>query len=104
MPALEVAVGVLLIAGLGLRMVAAVSLLLLLAFIAGIASVWARGLSIDCGCFGGGGANQDATASYPWEIARDFGLAVLSALLVMWPTSRLSLDTLLLPPLPDIES
>lgn len=104
LPALEVAVGVLLIAGLGLRVVAAVSVLLLVAFVVGIASAWARGLRIECGCFGGGGQAANATAAYPWEIARDTVLAALSALLAVWPRSRLSLDNLLLPPLPDPES
>jgi uncharacterized membrane protein YphA (DoxX/SURF4 family) len=104
LPALEVAVGILLVAGLGLRVVSFVSTLLLLAFIVGIASAWARGLRIECGCFGGGGAAANATSAYPWEIARDVGLAALSAFLVVWPDSRLSLDTLLLPRLVDSES
>jgi uncharacterized membrane protein YphA (DoxX/SURF4 family) len=104
LPALEVAVGILLVAGLGLRVVSLVSTLLLLAFIVGIASAWARGLRIECGCFGGGGAAGNATSAYPWEIARDVGLAALSAFLVVWPDSRLSLDTLLLPRLVDSES
>ncbi len=46
-----------------------------MAFIIGIASVWARGITIDCGCFGGGGYDADAASQYPWEIARDVGLA-----------------------------
>lgn len=102
LPALEVAIGVLLIAGLGLRVVATASLVLLLAFLVGIASAWARGLRIECGCFGGGGGGEtaSATAAYPLDIARDVALAVLSAALAVWPRSRLAVDTLLLPPIP----
>ena len=47
--------GALLLAGLLTRGAAAVAGLLMLVFVAGIASAWARGLSIDCGCFGTGG-------------------------------------------------
>ena len=71
------------------------SALLFVAFIIGIASAWARGLSIDCGCFGGGGQIPDAAAKYPGEIARDVGLLALSAWLVVRPRSRLALDTVL---------
>ena len=66
-------------------------------FIIGIASVWARGITIDCGCFGGGGYDADAASQYPWEIARDVGLLVLSAYLVWLGRTRLALDNLLFP-------
>ena len=56
---------------------------MLAAFIIGIASAWARGLQIECGCFGGGGTVEDATSKYPWEIARDVGLLLLSGALVI---------------------
>jgi uncharacterized membrane protein YphA (DoxX/SURF4 family) len=97
LPVLEVAVGLLLIVGLGTRVVAALSAVLFLAFVVGIASAWARGLQIDCGCFGGGGFRADATAQYPWEIARDIGLLALSVALVVRPRTALSLDDRLLP-------
>jgi uncharacterized membrane protein YphA (DoxX/SURF4 family) len=95
LPALEVVVGVLLIVGLGTRVVAGVSALLQAAFIIGISSAWARGLQIDCGCFGGGGTVEDATAAYPWDIARDVGLFILSGLLVIFPQTALRVDSLL---------
>ena len=47
--------GLFLLAGLLTRWVAGAALVLLVVLIAGIAQSWARGLSIDCGCFGGGG-------------------------------------------------
>jgi uncharacterized membrane protein YphA (DoxX/SURF4 family) len=105
LPALEMVIGALLVLGLGLRLVSLLSALLLLAFIIGISSVWARGIEIDCGCFGGGGEAVNATAKYPWDIARDVGLFVLSALMFVWPRSRLTLDGVILPPIeePEIE-
>ena len=95
LPVVEVVVGVCLVLGLLTRGTAAVSALLFVAFIIGIASAWARGLSIDCGCFGGGGVIPDAAEKYPGEIARDVGLLALSLWLVVRPRTRLALDTLL---------
>ena len=97
LPVVEVVVGLLLVAGLLTRPAAVVSSLLLVAFVVGIASAWARGLSIDCGCFGGGGFDADAREEYPSEIARDVGLLAASAWLVVRPASWLSLDTRLFP-------
>jgi uncharacterized membrane protein YphA (DoxX/SURF4 family) len=97
LPILEVVVGVLLVAGLLTRPAAVVSGLLFVAFIVGIASVWARGISIDCGCFGGGGYDPDAASHYPWEIARDVGLLLLSAYVAWQGRTRLALDTVLFP-------
>jgi uncharacterized membrane protein YphA (DoxX/SURF4 family) len=95
LPVIEIVVGVCLVLGLLTRGAAVVSALLFIAFIIGIASVWARGINIDCGCFGGGGADPDAASSYPWEIARDAAL-LLASLFVAWlPSTRLALDNLL---------
>jgi uncharacterized membrane protein YphA (DoxX/SURF4 family) len=95
LPLLELAIGLLLVAGLAVRVAASVSLVLLTAFLVGIASAWTRGLQIDCGCFGGGGEVGDATAAYPWDLARDVGLAIAAAFLVIRPASALSLDRVL---------
>jgi uncharacterized membrane protein YphA (DoxX/SURF4 family) len=95
LPVVEIVVGLLLVLGLLTRAAAVVSSLLFLAFIVGIASAWARGLQIECGCFGGGGTSADAADDYPWEIARDVGLLALSLWLVWRPQSRFSLDALL---------
>ena len=97
LPVVEVIVGLLLVAGLLTRPAAVVSSVLFVAFIVGIAAAWSRGLSIDCGCFGGGGFDMDAREKYPWEIARDVGLLAASAWLVVRPASRFSLDSLLFP-------
>lgn len=98
LPILEVLLGVCLLIGLLTRAAAVLSVLLLAAFIAGIASAWARGLSIECGCFGGGaGPAENAQAQYPWEIARDVGLLLLSAWLVWRPRTPWAVDRRLLP-------
>ena len=100
LPAVEIVVGLALVAGALTRGTAVASSLLQLAFIIGISSAWARGLQINCGCFGNGGFNADATSQYPWEIARDVGLLLLSLWLVWRPRTRLAVDALLFRPLP----
>lgn len=93
LPFVELALGVLLLAGLATRISAGVSAALLVVFIAGIASAWARGLAIDCGCFGSGGqlaAGQ--TPSYLPEILRDLGFLVLAGFLLIWPRTPFSVD------------
>lgn len=99
LPLLEAVVGVLLLLGLGTRLAAWITGGLLILFIAGITSAWARGLSIDCGCFGGGGdvLATGKTWRYTSEILRDTGLLVLAIWLARFPTSHLALDRLLDP-------
>lgn len=97
LPAVELVVGLALVVGAFTRGAALVSALLFVAFIIGIASVWARGIEIDCGCFGGGGPKEDAASSYPWEIARDAGLLAASCYLVVVRRTRLAVDNLLFP-------
>jgi uncharacterized membrane protein YphA (DoxX/SURF4 family) len=96
LPMLEVVVGACLVLGLLTRASAGLSALLQLAFVIGIASVWMRGISIDCGCFGDGGYDPHAASAYPWEIARDVGLMALSVLLVRLRRTPWSLDDLIL--------
>ena len=97
LPAVEVALGLALLLGVFTRGAAALSVVLFAAFVAGIASAWARGLQIDCGCFGGGGPAENAAEEYPWEIGRDVGLLLMSAWLAWRPRTRLALDNLLRP-------
>ena len=56
LPWFEVAVGLLLIAGAAVKICAVMGGVTMFIFILAISQAWARGLSIDCGCFGGGGA------------------------------------------------
>lgn len=95
-PFLEIALGLLLLIGLAVRLSAGISALLLVVFIAGIVSAWARGLAIDCGCFSKGGAlGAGQTPQYAWELARDVGFLVLAGILLWRPWTRFSLDGLL---------
>ena len=95
LPVVEIAIGLLLLVGLLTRYAAAAAFLLMAAFIVGIAAAWARGLSIDCGCFGGGGPTEAGQTQYPLEIARDLAAAAAAAILIRWPRSSFSLDTTL---------
>jgi len=61
-------------------------------FIGAIASAWARGLSIDCGCFGGGGKIDPSQTKYLQEIIRDIALATCGTYLFYRPNSRFALD------------
>ncbi|QYJ04314.1 DoxX family membrane protein [Nocardioides panacisoli] len=97
LPALELGIGIALVVGALTRGAAVVSAVLFLAFIVGIASVWMRGIEIDCGCFGGGGAEPGAASNYPWEIARDVALLAASAYVVALRRTRWALDNLLFP-------
>jgi uncharacterized membrane protein YphA (DoxX/SURF4 family) len=92
LPWLEIALAVLLLLGLGTRAVALVSAGLLLVFVAGVAQAWARGLSIDCGCFGGGGVVEPGRTAYVQELARDAGFLVLAVWLVVRPRTPVALD------------
>ena len=97
LPFAEVLLGLLLVVGLFTRWAAAGFGLLLLAFTVGIASAWARGLAIDCGCFGGGGPVDPAETNYLPDLLRDVAMLAVAALLVWRPASRLSLDGALHP-------
>jgi len=92
-PFLEFALGVLLLVGLGTRLTAVVSAVVLLAFIGAVGQAWARGLSIDCGCFGGGGQVASGDTRYPQEIARDIGFLVLAGWLIARPRTLFDLDS-----------
>jgi protein-disulfide isomerase/uncharacterized membrane protein YphA (DoxX/SURF4 family) len=91
LPMLELTVAVLLLIGLIVRYAAAVSAVLLLIFLVGLVEAAARGIKLECGCFGGGGGTTGST-SYTLDILRDLGLLVLSAFLILWPLTKLSVD------------
>ena len=92
LPFAEIALGLLLLAGIATRVVAAVTAILLVIFMLAVASAAARGLSIDCGCFGGGGEVAPGQTAYGIELVRDLGLLLLALWLVWQPRSRLTLD------------
>ncbi|MDA8369841.1 MAG: DoxX family membrane protein [Nocardiopsaceae bacterium] len=94
LPLFEFALALLLLVGLATRYVGAATGLLMLVFIAGIASAWARGLTIDCGCFGTGGEVAAGETAYGIDIARDVGFLALAGIVMIWPRSPLALDRL----------
>jgi uncharacterized membrane protein YphA (DoxX/SURF4 family) len=88
LPWLEIVIGLLLLAGIATRAVAVVSAVLLLGLMAGVAQARARGLSIDCGCFGGGGAVDPEQTTYGLELLRDAGFLLMAGWLVVRPRTR----------------
>ncbi|HPZ68832.1 MAG TPA: MauE/DoxX family redox-associated membrane protein [Dermatophilaceae bacterium] len=92
LPIIEIVIGLLLVLGLFTRISALLGALLMLAFVIGIASAWARGLSIDCGCFGGGGTIGAEQTAYPFELSRDVALTLAGAWLVRRPHTAYALD------------
>ena len=92
LPFAEILMGLLLILGAGTRVMGILSALLMLVFVIGISQAWARGLSIDCGCFGGGGQVEPGEANYLSPLLRDAGLAALGIYLFLKPRSKFALD------------
>lgn len=95
LPVLEMALAVMILLGFATRVMTVCVGLLFVVFIAGIISVWARGLSINCGCFGGGGTVSAGATHYLREIFRDLGFLALAAWLVIFPRGKVALDRLL---------
>ncbi|MHA6796429.1 MauE/DoxX family redox-associated membrane protein [Pseudonocardia bannensis] len=92
LPWLEIALGLLLLVGVGTRLVAGLSAAVLLVFMAGVVQAWARGLAIDCGCFGGGGQVAPEETEYGLELLRDTGFLLLAAWLLVRPRTLFALD------------
>jgi uncharacterized membrane protein YphA (DoxX/SURF4 family) len=91
LPVIEIAVGLALLAGVFVRTAALAAAVLFAVFLVGIGSVWARGLQIDCGCFGDGGEVAAGQTAYPLEVLRDGALLLLALALARRPASRLAL-------------
>jgi uncharacterized membrane protein YphA (DoxX/SURF4 family) len=91
LPVLEMAVGLAVVAGVFVRTASVAAAVLLVVFLAGVGSAWARGLQIDCGCFGDGGEVAAGETAYPAEVLRDVALLAVALALARWPRSRLAL-------------
>jgi uncharacterized membrane protein YphA (DoxX/SURF4 family) len=96
-PFLELALGILIIVGLGTRLVAILSGVMLLVYIGGIISLGARGIHISCGCGGSGGTVSAGQTRYTLDVLRDIGYLIPALWLVWRPKSRFSADEFLLP-------
>ena len=92
LPYLEVLLGLYLLAGLFTRTSAWATNALTTLFFLALLQGAARGLEIDCGCFG----SSAAESSNPWlPAARDLGLLALGLHLALTPRGRFSVDALL---------
>ena len=88
LPFLEIGIGLYLAAGFLVRGTALVGTLLFAAFLTAQASAWARGIQLDCGCFG---AILQASVG-PLTIFRDFCLGIPTFVMLAFPSRKLSLD------------
>ena len=89
LPWVEIAVAILLIAGLFVRFAGIATATLSTVFIVGMAQAKARGLAIDCGCFGGGGVGEGVTW---WDILRDVPILLAGLYLAVRPRGPMQLD------------
>lgn len=89
LPWVEIGVGLLLLAGLFVRFAGVATVVLGVAFVGAMAQAKARGLAIDCGCFGGGGAGDGVGW---WELVRDSPVIVCGAYLAARPRGPMQLD------------
>ncbi len=81
LPWVEIVAGGALVSGRGRRGAWRVALMLAVVFLGAVASAWARGLDIDCGCFGAGQAIDG------WTVARNgalLGLVLVGGWLDRW--------------------
>jgi uncharacterized membrane protein YphA (DoxX/SURF4 family) len=101
LPVLELALAALLLTGLLTRAAAIVTVPLSAAFFLGVASAWARGLTIQCGCFGNGGLTVHPVPGYVRELVLNAILIAAAGWLIRRPASRWSLDTALGLSVPD---
>lgn len=92
LPYVEIGIGLLLFLGVYTRISAALGGAIMVIFIVAIAQAWARGLTIDCGCFGGGGQVAASETKYLSEIIRDTGLVLLALYLIRYPKTKFSID------------
>jgi len=92
LPWVEIGIGALLILGVAVRIMGALGALIMLGFIIANAQAWARGLSIYCGCFGGGGTIDPEDTKYLSTILRDIGFLALGVFLYFYPKGRFALD------------
>jgi uncharacterized membrane protein YphA (DoxX/SURF4 family) len=97
LPFVELFLGLYLLVGLLTRAAAIGACCLMVLFIIAQAQAWARGLSLDCGCFG----TLTSERVGLWSIVRDLGLGLPSLVVALWPPRLLSLDRRLLG-LPDL--
>jgi uncharacterized membrane protein YphA (DoxX/SURF4 family) len=92
LPFVEIGVGLYLGAGLLVRGAAALSCVLMVLFVVAMAQAWARGRSLDCGCFGTLARRPIGFST----IVRETALGLPGLLMLLRPSRLLSLDARLL--------
>ena len=95
LPFAEVVIGIFLIVGIWVRLNAIAGGALMVMFIIAIGQAWARGISLDCGCFGKGGlleSDELPVWNYTLEIARDIVLAAFAVYIYRFPQGKLGFD------------
>jgi hypothetical protein len=100
LPWIEIAVGAMLLLGFMVRGAAVGATLLSAGFLIAMGQAKARGLPIDCGCFGGGGPGEGITW---WDITRDIPLLMAGVFLALRPRGPWQLDTVLFEEDADVE-
>jgi len=92
LPFVELFVGLYLLIGLLTRVAGIAACVLMVLFLIAQIQAWARGLSLDCGCFGALAQEQVGLGS----VLRDVALGVPSLVMALRPARALSLDSSLL--------
>ena len=91
LPALEILLGILLLLGIKNRWMAIVSAVVFALFIVMIVQAWARGLQIDCGCFGYDAQNPDRGMDYAKTLLRDAAYLFLTLWTIKRPFTKVAL-------------
>ena len=91
LPFLETGVGLYLLVGLFVPATAIVTSVLMVIFLIAQGQAWARGLRLDCGCFGSL-APQKASHVGLWTMLRDVALGIPGVVLIVAPARLWSLD------------
>lgn len=92
LPFFELVLAAVLIFGIFTRFAAFTWLLMMAGFLVGVIWVWAKGYSIDCGCFGGGGNVAADETNYPLHLMERLGFIAMGVFLAVFPRSALSMD------------
>jgi uncharacterized membrane protein YphA (DoxX/SURF4 family) len=96
LPMVELSIAALLLVGLFTRYAALVFAGMMVMFLFGIAAAWARGLSIDCGCFGSAGSFvEDPVPGYIKDLVRDTAFLSVALAVAWWPYGAVGVDRLL---------
>lgn len=95
LPTLEIGLALLIILGIWSKRVALAGTVLMVIFVIAISQAWARGLPINCGCFGNGGITADGKVNH-WtyfsEVLRDIGLIICGIYIYRNPIGKFALD------------